>query len=74
MNKQYVIIERFNFIQDKNATNNIWYDFSNIPQEHCYITICALPITSDRKALNRAKKINPAYDYVIKNNESFNNN
>ena len=67
--KEYIIIERFH-----KTDKNIWYDFSNIPQEHRYITICALPITSDRKALNRAKKINPAYDYVIKNNESFNNN
>ena len=46
--------------------NNIWYDFSNIPQEQYYITICALPFKTDRKALNRAKKINPNYEYVIK--------
>ena len=66
INKEYVIIERFNFIEDKNATNNIWYDFSNIPQKHNYITICALPIKTDKKAINRAKKINPNYEYIIK--------
>tara|TARA_R100000781_G_scaffold41421_1_gene28561 strand:- start:1037 stop:1246 length:210 start_codon:yes stop_codon:yes gene_type:complete len=66
MNKEYIIIERFKFIKDKNAINSIWYDFSNIPQEKNYITICALPITTDRKAINRAKKINPNYEYIIK--------
>tara|TARA_R100000773_G_C4219638_1_gene118232 strand:+ start:250 stop:456 length:207 start_codon:yes stop_codon:yes gene_type:complete len=67
--KEYIIIERFH-----KTDSNIWYDFSNIPQEHCYITICSLPLSSDRKALNRAKKINPCYEYVIKDNEYFNNN
>ena len=59
--KEYIIIERFH-----KTDNNIWYDFSNIPQKHNYITICALPIKTDRKAINRAKKINSNYEYIIK--------
>ena len=58
---EYIIIERFHM-----TDNNIWYDFSNIPQEKYYVTICALPFKTDRKALNRAKKINPNYEYIIK--------
>ena len=42
------------------------YNFSNIPQTEYYITIGFLFLTSDRKAINRAKKINPNYTYIIK--------
>ena len=34
-----------------------WYSFKDIPQDNCYIKIDCLNCGSDRKALNRAKKI-----------------
>lgn len=42
-----------------------WYDFSTIPQGHRYIKVHTLNCSTDRKAKNRAKKINPAYEYEI---------
>ena len=60
MKKEYIIIEKFKTALDT------WYNFSNIPQDKYYITISALVFTSDRKAINRAKKINPNYEYIIK--------
>ena len=59
-NKQYIIIYKFKI------GSNYWYNFSNIPQEKYYITICNLCIKTDRKAINRAKRIDSNYEYVIK--------
>jgi len=57
MEKQVIEIERF---------NGDWYNFENIPQEHQYVKVCTLRYTTDRKALNAAKKINPQFIYKIK--------
>tara|TARA_Y100001938_G_scaffold97882_1_gene134039 strand:+ start:1211 stop:1411 length:201 start_codon:yes stop_codon:yes gene_type:complete len=59
-NQEYIIIDKFKI------GNQTWYDFSNIPQEQYYITIASLPFSTDRKAINRAKKINSNYEYVIR--------
>ena len=45
---------------------NGWYDFSKIPQEERYIKIHALNCGTDRKALNRAKKLFGVSEYEIK--------
>ena len=37
--------------------NNGWYNFEDLPQEHNYIKICNLCCSTDRKAINRARKI-----------------
>ena len=42
-----------------------WYSFEDVPQEGKYIKIGALNCGTDRKAINRAKRINPDYSYVI---------
>lgn len=57
MEKQVIEIERF---------GEDWYNFENIPQEHRYVKVHNLRYTSDRKALNSAKKINPNFAYKIK--------
>ncbi len=38
---------------------NGWYDFTQLPQEKNYVKIDALNCGTDRKAMNRAKKICP---------------
>jgi hypothetical protein len=42
-----------------------WYSFEKIPQEGRYIKVGALRFSTDRKAINTAKKINPNYKYVV---------
>lgn len=37
--------------------NNGWYDFSKLDQSNNYIKIDALNCQTDRKAINRARKI-----------------
>jgi multisubunit Na+/H+ antiporter MnhE subunit len=37
--------------------NNGWYDFSKLDQSNNYIKIHALNCQTDRKAINRARKI-----------------
>ena len=37
--------------------NNGWYDFSKLNQSNNYIKIDALNCETDRKAINRARKI-----------------
>lgn len=49
-----------------NKFNGDWYSFEGIPQDHRYIKIGSLRYSSDRKALNAAKKINPNFSYTIK--------
>ena len=47
---------------------NGWYSFADIPQEGNYVKIHVLKCGTDRKALNRAKRINPNYAYQIEPN------
>lgn len=54
--KKTIEVERF----------NDWYNFEKIPQDRRYIEIGSLRYSSDRKALNAAKKINPNFNYTIK--------
>ena len=44
---------------------NGWYSFVNVPQEGRYIKVEALNCGTDRKAINRARKINPGFDYFV---------
>lgn len=65
MEKQTIEIERF---------GADWYNFEKIPQEHRYVKIHNLRHTTDRKALNSAKKINPNFNYKIKHTVKEQNN
>lgn len=47
-----------------------WYNFEGVPQEHRYIQVHNLRFTDDRKALCSAKKINPNFDYKIRQEDT----
>jgi len=53
-------------IKEIKRLGNGWYSFTDIPQENKYIKINSLNCGTDRKAMNRAKKINPNFSYKIK--------
>ncbi len=42
-----------------------WYCFESVPQEGRYIKVANLRQSSDRKAINTAKKLNPNFNYNI---------
>jgi len=42
-----------------------WYKFGMIPQEHRYIKIDCLRQSSQKKAINTAKKINSNFIYEV---------
>ena len=49
-----------------NKFGDDWYCFEKIPHDHRYVKIGSLRYSSDRKALNAAKEINPNFNYTIK--------
>jgi hypothetical protein len=46
---------------------NDWYNFENIDQTQNYFTISHLRFSTDRKAINEAKRINPSLEYEVVN-------
>lgn len=63
-------METITITKRKPHNDKVWYDFSNIPQERNYIQVGCLVYTSDRKAINQAKRINPNYTYKIEEDKS----
>tara|TARA_B000000532_G_scaffold35169_1_gene24683 strand:+ start:3888 stop:4067 length:180 start_codon:yes stop_codon:yes gene_type:complete len=49
---------------------NDWYSFNELPQEGNYIKIDALRCSTDRKAINRARKILGNKKAIIKIKEN----
>ena len=42
-----------------------WYSFEAIPQDGRYLIVGSLRYSTDRRAINAAKRINPNYNYVV---------
>ena len=42
-----------------------WYNFGEIDQTQNYVKISNLRFSTDRKAINQAKRINPSLEYEV---------